>query len=227
MLLAGFNLDVEELKDMAFSIAKLTIVPIVGEVVVVAVLSNLLLEMPWIWCFLCGFVVTAISPNVVVTVILFLKEQNLGINKGIHTKIIAMTTFNDVIAIFLFTVLLGIIFTTGNFTNQILQGPVGIALGSIYGGVLGFFLTVLPSNKAVLSHFHLIFLIKFEKLSLFLQRFKNSLRFILTLVGGLFLVTGSKAIGFPSAGALGCVVLTLVAGTSWKGTMTSIDVSSF
>jgi hypothetical protein len=27
---------------------------------------------------------------------------------------------------------------------------------------------------------------------------------------------GSKAIGFPSAGALGCIMVALVAGTGWR-----------
>lgn len=36
-------------------------------------------------------------------------------NKGIHTVIIAMTSCNDVIAIFCFGVLLGVIFTTGEY----------------------------------------------------------------------------------------------------------------
>ena len=94
-------------------------------------------------------VVTAISPNVVVTVLLRLKEERLGMNKGIHTMIIAMTSCNDVIAIFLFGVLLGVIFATGDLTSQILQGPIGIAIGLIYGSSLGYFLLKMPSFKSV------------------------------------------------------------------------------
>lgn len=60
-----------------------------------------------------SFVVTAVSPNVVVTVMLSLKEQRLGLNNGIHTLIYAMTTCNDVVSIFLFGVILGAIFTSG------------------------------------------------------------------------------------------------------------------
>lgn len=44
---------------------------------------------------------------------------------------IAVTSCNDVIAIFLFGVLLGIVFSTGNLTHQLLQGPVGIVMGNI------------------------------------------------------------------------------------------------
>lgn len=62
-----------------------------------------------------SLVVTAVSPNVVVTVLLRLKEERLGMNKGIHTLIIAMTSCNDVLAIFLFGVILGVIFSTGEY----------------------------------------------------------------------------------------------------------------
>lgn len=48
------------------------------------------------------------------------------------------------------------------------------------------------------------------------QPFKNAIRFMLTICGGLFVVCGSKAIGFPAAGALGCAVLALTANASWK-----------
>lgn len=65
-----------------------------------------------------SLVVTAVSPNVVVTILLKLKEERLGMNNGIHTLIIAMTSCNDVIAIFLFGVILGVIFTTGKCRTQ-------------------------------------------------------------------------------------------------------------
>lgn len=58
-------------------------------------------------------VITAVSPNVVVTVMLKLKEDRLGLNSGIHTLIYAMTTCNDVVAIFMFGVVISMIFSTG------------------------------------------------------------------------------------------------------------------
>lgn len=148
MLLAGFGLEVAELKDNIFAIIKLTVLPIIVEVVSVAVLVHFLLGMPWIWGFLVGFVLTAISPNVVVTVLLSLKKRNLG-TRSLHTIILAMTTFNNILAIFGFTVLLGVIFATGNIRNQILQGPVAVGIGLVFGGAFGFSLSVLPSNYAV------------------------------------------------------------------------------
>ena len=100
----------------------------------------------------------------------FTKHGKLGLNKGIHTVIIgkllnfhstssnsifyyeflaAVTSCNDVIAIFLFGVLLGIAFSTGNLTHQLLQGPVGIVLGCIFGAVSGLVILKFPSDKSV------------------------------------------------------------------------------
>lgn len=96
-----------------------------------------------------SLVITAVSPNVVVTILLRLRDERLGLNKGIHTLIIAMTSCNDVLAIFLFGVVLSIIFSTGTLTEQLLQGPVGIGIGVVYGGLFGVLLWLVPSNRAV------------------------------------------------------------------------------
>lgn len=63
--------------------------------------------------------------------------------------IIAMTSFNDVIAIFLFGVLCGIVFSTGNLTHQLLQGPVGIVMGCVFGAISGLLVLKLPARDAV------------------------------------------------------------------------------
>lgn len=49
-----------------------------------------------------------------------------------------------------------------------------------------------------------------------LQNYVNGLRFILTVLGGTIAVMGSKTIGYPSAGALGCVTVAFIAGIGWK-----------
>lgn len=50
----------------------------------------------------------------------------------------------------------------------------------------------------------------------FQQTYANGLRFVLTILGGAISVMGSKAIKYPSAGALGCVTVAFVAGIGWK-----------
>lgn len=63
--------------------------------------------------------------------------------------IIAMTSCNDVIAIFLFSVLCGIVFSSDDLTHQLLQGPVGIVMGCVFGALSGFLVLSLPSKESV------------------------------------------------------------------------------
>ncbi|XP_065372260.1 sodium/hydrogen exchanger 9B2 [Calliphora vicina] len=195
MLLAGLGLDANAFKKLWFMILRLTLIPTIAEVAIITVLAHFLLNMSWLWGILLGLVITAVSPNVVVTVMLKLKEERLGLNSGIHTLIYAMTTCNDVVAIFLFGVFCGVIFSTGSLTEQILQGPIGIGIGIVFGYVYGLMLQLVPSRNA---------------------NYVNGLRFVLTVLGGTIAVMGSKAIGYPSAGALGCVTVAFIAGIGWK-----------
>ncbi|XP_055696956.1 putative SLC9B1-like protein SLC9B1P1 isoform X2 [Phlebotomus papatasi] len=195
MLLAGMGLDLDALRKLFGMVMRITLIPTVAETVTVALLAVYLFNMPWLWGFLLGLVVTAVSPNVVISILLQLKEQRLGLNKGIHTLIIAMTSCNDVIAIFCFGVVLGVIFSSGNLTDQLLQGPIGIVLGLVAGFGMGVFLTLMPSNKS---------------------NYSTGLRVTMIVLSGVLGVVGSKAISYPSAGALSCIVVSFVAGTGWR-----------
>lgn len=149
MLLAGCGLDLIALKEHIGIITRLTLIPTIVEVGCITFLAQILLDVPLIWGVVMGLVVTAISPNVVISVLLKLKEDGIGLYKGIHTIIIATTSCNDIIAIFLFGVLTGIIFSTGNLSTKIIQGPAGIILGLVFGSVSGIVCLFLPSDKAV------------------------------------------------------------------------------
>lgn len=149
MLLAGCGLDLIALKEHIGIITRLTLIPTIVEVGAITFLAQVLLDVPLIWGVVMGLVVTAISPNVVISVLLKLKEDGIGLYKGIHTIIIATTSCNDIIAIFLFGVLTGIIFSTGNLSTKIIQGPAGIILGLVFGSVSGIVCLFLPSDKAV------------------------------------------------------------------------------
>lgn len=149
MLLAGMGLDLMELKQHLGMIAKLTCIPTIAEVGVITLIGFYLMKLPWLWSVLLGFVITAVSPNVVISILLELKQKRMGLNKGIHTVIIGMTGCNDVLSIFLFGTILGTIFSTGTLSDQILQGPIGIVVGLVYGGVIGYMILYLPSLRSV------------------------------------------------------------------------------
>lgn len=55
----------------------------------------------------------AVSPAVVVPSMLWLQEEGLGVDKGIPTLVMAAASFDDVLAITGFGVVLGLVFTKG------------------------------------------------------------------------------------------------------------------
>ena len=89
---------------------RLAFTPCLVETVVVAITSHFLLGLPWLWGFMLGFVLSAVSPAVVVPCLLQLQERGLGVDKGIPTLVIAAASVDDVLAISGFTILLGITF---------------------------------------------------------------------------------------------------------------------
>lgn len=48
------------------------------------------------------------------------------------------------------------------------------------------------------------------------KKYVTALRFVIMVICGSLAVIGSKAIGYPSAGALGCITHAFVAGTGWR-----------
>ena len=57
------------------------------------------LQFPWIWGFMLGFVLAAVSPAVVVQCLFYLTEKGYGVDKGIPTLVIAAAGIDDVLAI--------------------------------------------------------------------------------------------------------------------------------
>ena len=66
------------------------------------------------------FVIAAVSPAVVVPSLLSLSERGYGLDKGVPTLVIAAASVDDVLAITGFGVLLGITFSSGQFTGGLL-----------------------------------------------------------------------------------------------------------
>lgn len=108
---------------------------------------------------------------------------------------IAAATFDDVIAVSAFSVVLNVIFSTDNLTKSIIQGPLGLIFGFLLGILWGLLIRYIPERQ---------------------DRFLVILRTLLLGGGGLLLLFGSEAVGFAGAGPLGCVVTAFVANWGWK-----------
>ncbi|PSN30829.1 hypothetical protein C0J52_17334 [Blattella germanica] len=195
LIRAGLGLDPSALKRLSWVVLRLSIFPSVVEVLFVAIMMHFLLDFPWLWGLLMGTVLAAVSPAVVIPCSVHLQDKGYGRKKGIPTLIIAAASVDDINAISAFGVLLGIIFSTGNQTMQLLQGPLGLVIGLISGSIMGFFLQYVPQKN---------------------DEYVVTLRTLLLACGSLLLMFGIDALGYKGAGPLGCMVAGFVACHGWR-----------
>ncbi|XP_070786264.1 sodium/hydrogen exchanger 9B2 [Enoplosus armatus] len=192
---AGLGLDPSALSRLKAVCVRVAVGPCVVEASIVAVVSHFLLGLPWVWGFILGFVLAAVSPAVVVPSMLLLQREGYGVEKGIPTLLMAAGSFDDILAITGFSTCLGIAFSTGSTWMNILKGLLEVVGGVIAGLILGLFLTCFPSK---------------DQEDLVLRR-------TLLLLGlSIFSVFSSHVIGFAGAGGLCTLVLAFLAALGWK-----------
>ncbi len=87
--------------------------PCIAEACTVGIVAHFLLGFPWLWGFMLGFVLGAVTPAVIVPTLMSLQERGYGTAKGVPTLVIAAASADDVLAISAFGVLLGATFAQG------------------------------------------------------------------------------------------------------------------
>lgn len=152
MLRAGLGLDLEKLKKMGWVTVRLACFPCLTEAFTVALVSHLLLGLPYAWAGLLGFVIAAVSPAVVVPGMLDLQTRGYGTDKGVPSMVIAAASFDDVLAIAGFGVCLALALSgesdkQQNFTWLVLKAPVELVAGILLGIIAGFFVSSPPAVK--------------------------------------------------------------------------------
>ncbi|XP_053716049.1 sodium/hydrogen exchanger 9B2 [Synchiropus splendidus] len=192
---AGLGLDPSALRRLKAVCVRVAISPCMVEACTVALVSHLLLGLPWVWGFILGFVLAAVSPAVVVPSMLLLQKEGYGVEKGIPTLLMAAGSFDDILAITGFSTCLGIAFSTGSTWMNILKGLLEVVGGIIAGLFLGLFLCWFPCS---------------DQEDLVLTR-------TLMLLGlSIFSVFCSHVVGFAGAGGLCTLVLAFMAALGWK-----------
>ena len=203
LLRAGLSLDSKVLKKLTFVCLRLSFVPCIVEATTIAITSYFLLDFSLTWGFLLGFVLSAISPAVVVPGMLLLQERNFGTDKGIPTLIIAAASIDDVVAITFFGVFLTIVFDTRpSLSWSFIKGPFEALIGLIFGSLLGVFLWYLPHQHDQ-SNANFNNLIKYQ-------------RSVLLILSGIFTLFASSVTGLGGSGAFGCLTLAFLVGIKWR-----------
>uniref|UniRef100_A0A3B3TBX0 Sodium/hydrogen exchanger 9B2-like n=1 Tax=Paramormyrops kingsleyae TaxID=1676925 RepID=A0A3B3TBX0_9TELE len=200
---AGLGLDALALRKLKAVCVRVAVGPCTVEACTVAVVSHFLMSLPWIWSFLLGFVLSAVSPAVVVPSMLLLQKEGFGVEKGIPTLLMAAGSFDDILAITGFSACLGMAFATGSTWSSLLKGILEVLGGLTIGLVLGFFLRFFPSA---------------DQAQLVMRRA------FLLLGLSVLAVFGSRIAGFSGAGGLCTLVMAFLAGLSWRESKVSVKL---
>lgn len=139
LLRAGLGLDRQTLRRIGAAAVKMSVIPGLFEGLAVMFLAKGLFGFSWVQGGLLGFILAAVSPAVVVPSMLELKDRGLGVDKDVPTLILAGAAADDVLAITVFSVFLGLATggTTGSFVIAFAMIPVEIVGGIVLGLAAG------------------------------------------------------------------------------------------
>ncbi|XP_014251773.1 sodium/hydrogen exchanger 9B2-like isoform X2 [Cimex lectularius] len=196
LLKAGLGLELHSMLKLKWMIFKLTFFPCIGEATAAAFISHYALGFNWFWGFLMGFLLSSISPAVVIPPLLHLKAQGYGEDKGISTVVIAAAGLDDILSISCFSLFHSILFKpSANVYREILHGPIDLVLGSFTGAVWGLIAALFPHKE---------------------DDFVSIKRSAMISMGGICAVLASIHYNVDSAGPIFCMVSAFVASLCWK-----------
>lgn len=137
LLNAGLGLDRESIVSQGSVAIRLAFMPAVIEASVVAAASRWIFGWEWLYCWLLGWIVCAASPAVIVPMMLQLKAQGLGQDKGIPDLILAGGTLSDGTAIVMFGITLGWLGDGNQVAPWLMLGTIPVMiLGGVTAGYL-------------------------------------------------------------------------------------------
>lgn len=141
LLRVGFGLNLKTLQRVGKRVLLLAWIPAAVEGFTISLVAQPLLGLSWLEAGLLGSVIAAVSPAVVVPLMLRLIEERRGTDKAIPQMVMAAASLDDIAVIVVNGALLGLL-AVGNtdMTVQLLRLPVGLLLGCAAGAGLGWLL---------------------------------------------------------------------------------------
>jgi NhaP-type Na+/H+ or K+/H+ antiporter len=141
LLRAGFELRKDTLNRTARPAIMMSSVPALFEIAGIVLVAPFFLPLTTLEAAILGSILGAVSPAVVVPLMIDFMERGKGAKKGIPTLTLAASAIDDVFVIVIFTILLALEKgQTVNYLWQIGSIPISIALGILVGLVPGYLL---------------------------------------------------------------------------------------
>ncbi|MBW2017185.1 MAG: sodium:proton antiporter [Deltaproteobacteria bacterium] len=141
LLRAGFELHRDTLNRVGRAALTMSAVPALFEIAGVILVAPPLLHISLLEAAILGSILGAVSPAVVVPLMIDFMDRGRGAKKGIPTLILGASSVDDVFVIVLFTVFMGM-YGGGevNVWAKLAEIPVSIVLGILVGLVPGYLL---------------------------------------------------------------------------------------
>ncbi len=126
---AGLGIEEKELKKAGRPAILLGFIPCILEGTIIALISYYLIGFPLVEAFAFGFIIAAVSPAILVPLMVDLKTRTYRFNKHIPIMNLAAGSIDDVVAITIFSIVMSIYTgTNGNIFFMFLSIPVAIIL---------------------------------------------------------------------------------------------------
>jgi NhaP-type Na+/H+ or K+/H+ antiporter len=139
LLRAGLSIRKKTLSDVGITALLMSFVPCVIEGAGLTALFRAAFGFPWAVSGLTAFMLAAVSPAVVIPSMLDLKERRRGETHEVPTIIMAGASIDDVFAITLFSVFLGLsVGESASPAVALASVPISIGIGIAAGLVVGF-----------------------------------------------------------------------------------------
>jgi len=144
LLRAGFGLQRQAVNQAARPAVLMAVVPTLLEMGGATVLSQMLLDLPWLEAAVLGAILSGVSPALIVPAMIDFIERRKGQKKGLPTIVLASASLNNVLAVVVFTIFLGMRGGSAAGLGWQLAGiPVSIVLGIVLGLIPGLILVEL------------------------------------------------------------------------------------
>jgi solute carrier family 9B (sodium/hydrogen exchanger), member 1/2 len=198
LLRAGLGLNRHELKKVGKTAIKMGFIPGIFEGITIAVVSIYLLDLDFVTGGMLGFIIAAVSPAVVVPLMLKFMEERLGMKKGIPVLVLSAASIDDVFAITFFTSFMGF-YGSKNFNIglQLLNIPVSILLGVLLGFVISLILVYFFKKFHIRDSKKVLIILSVSILMVSLEHALESTLMIASLIGVMtvgFIITERKPI---------------------------------
>lgn len=171
LLRAGFELHRDTLNRVGRPALLMSAVPALFEIAGVMLAGPRLLHISLLDAAVLGSILAAVSPAVVVPLMIDFMDRGRGAKKGIPTLILGASSVDDVFVIVIFTILMGM--HGGEQVNvwfKLAEIPVSIILGIVVGMIPGYLLYLLftkydwrPPKRTMMVMGAAIFLTWLEK----------------------------------------------------------------